>query len=355
MLIKKNNMKIKFYLLPFFLLMLGFSVAHAQDLKDLRVKPDTTINENKEGKALNVKNINVPIPKLDLKVNYWKHWSKIGINFNQASFSDNWKLGGINSWAIMGLIWHKSDYTKNNFNFTTEIDLKYGKIRNEGQLAKPNNDRVFWDNKLSYKLSKSWAIYTSFTFESQFDSRYTYAKAADRQDSITGVVSAFMSPGYFTESLGLEYKPDNTFSLRFGTGTARQTIILDERIKPRSADAYFQRYGVYPNPKDHSKGTGEKYGVEEGKSFKNELAFQLTANLDRNLTKNLNLKARYNLFADYEDMNDPAHRLDATFSAKVTSLINVSLSGTMLYDSAMDGAVQWNQALAVGLLLNLPK
>lgn len=348
-------MKIKFYLVPFLLLMLGFSIAQAQDLKDLRVKPDSSLNQKEAGKALNVKNINVPIPKLDLEVNYWKHWTKLGVNFNQAAFSDNWQLGGINSWAILGLIWHKSEYNKNNFNFTTELNMKYGKIRNEGQMAKPNNDRIFWDNKLSYKLSKSWAIYTSFTFESQFDNSYTYAKNADGQDSITGVKSSFMSPGYFTESLGLEYKPDNTFSLRFGTGTARQTIILDERIKPRSAAAYFQRYGVYPFPKDPNKGTGEKFGIEEGKNFKNELAFQLTAILDRNIAKNINLKARYNLFADYQDINDPAHRLDATFSAKVTSLINVSLGGTLLYDSAMDGNIQWNQALAVGVLLNLPK
>lgn len=36
-----------------------------------------------------------------------------------------------------------------------------------------------------------------------------------------------MAPGYITESVGIEYTPDKTFSLRFGTGTARQTLILD--------------------------------------------------------------------------------------------------------------------------------
>jgi hypothetical protein len=36
-------------------------------------------------------------------------------------------------------------------------------------------------------------------------------------------------------------------------------------------------------------------------------------------------------------------------------LINVQLGGVILYDSALDGAVQWNQMLSMGLLLNLPK
>ena len=348
-------MNIKLYLLPVFIFIFGIVSVQGQDLRELRVKPDSTISEQNEGEALSIKNINVPIPKLDLQVNYWKHWTKVGINFNQAAFSDNWKLGGLNSYAIGGIIWHKSEFNRNNFNFTTELDLKYGKVKNEGQLAKPNNDRIFWDNKLAYKLTKSWAVYLSLTYETQFDNAYNYGKDTEGNEIITGLKSSFMAPGYFTESFGLEYKPDETFSLRFGTGTARQTLILDNRLKPRNAEDYFAEFGEFPDEKDYTKGTGPIFGIEEGKTFKNELAFQLTANLDRNLSKNLNLKSRYNLFADYEDLSDPKHRLDATLTAKVTSLINVQLGGVILYDSALDGAVQWNQMLSMGLLLNLPK
>ena len=349
-------MNIRLYLLPVFTLLLGITAVKAQDLKELRVKPDTTIaNQDEKQDNLNIKNINVPIPKLSLTVNYWKHWTKFGLNFNQASFSENWSLGGLNSYAIGGILWHKSEFNKNNFNFTTELDMKYGKVKNENQLAKPNNDRLFWDNKLSYKLAKSWSLFLSFTYETQMDNAFLYGKDDDGNEIVTGIKSSFMAPGYFTESFGLEYKPDNTFSLRFGTGTARQTLILDERLKPLSANNYYRKYGEFKNKDDHSQGTGPIFGVEEGKMFKNELAFQLTANLDRNLSKNLNLKARYNLFADYEDISDPAHRLDATLTAKITSLVNVGLGGTILYDSALDGKVQWNQMLSMGLLLNLPK
>src|SRR5690606_35720815 len=116
-----------------------------------------------------------------------------------------------------------------------------------------NNDRMFWDNKLSLKVSKSWSLFTSLTFESQFDLGLTYG--ADGE--ITDTISNFMAPGYLTESLGIEYKPDNTFSVRFGTGTARQTFILDDRLIPRNG--------------------ATRFGVESDKRFRNDLAFQVTA------------------------------------------------------------------------------
>lgn len=313
----------------------ALGITQAQDLNALRVQPEKVLTQQDDSVKVEFKPIVVPIPRLELSVDYWKHWTRFGINSSQAFFSDNWKAGGVNSLAVGVLTWHKSEYNKNNFNFTTEIDLKYGKVRNKDQLAKKNNDRIFWDNKLSYRISKAWAVYTSLTYESQFDLGLTYARDEDGAEVVKDTVSAFMAPGYFTESLGLEYKPDNSFSLRFGTGTARQTFVLDKRIK--AAD------------------DGTRYGVEPGKRIKNDLAFQITANLDKNLTKDLNLKSRYNLFADYKELSDPSHRLDVTMTARVTRVVNVTLNGIILYDSDVDSKVQFSETLALGVLFNFPR
>lgn len=328
--------KINFLSVVFLLAISHVSIAQV-DLKELRAKPDSNIVEKPRSPVENLQDMRASIPKLDLDINYWKHWTKFGINMNQASFSENWNAGGVNSVAIGLLGWHKSEYNRDNFQYVTELDLKYGKIKNKDQLAKKNNDRIFWDHKISHRFSQSWALYFSVTFESQFDVGYKYGRDSETNDEIiTDTVSAFMAPGYFTESFGLEYKPDNTFSLRLGTGTARQTLLLDDRIA-------------------QPEGGSEVYGVEPGQRFKNDLAFQITANLDRNLSKNLNLKARYNLFADYKDIGDPDHRLDATLTAKVTNLVNVSLSGIMVYNSDEAPKVQYSQALALGLTYSLPR
>lgn len=331
-------MKLKVsFLLGMGLILSNLTIYGQENLKELREKPGTHILNDDTVVNVKIKQITVPIPQLGLKVNYWKHWTKFGINANQASFSESWNAGGVNSMALSGLFWHKSDYTKDRFSFVTELDLRYGKVWNEDQLPKKNNDRIFWDNKIAHKLSDKWAIYFSLTFESQFDVGYKYGKGPDGGEIITDTVSAFMAPGYFTESLGLEYKLDKSFSLRFGTGTARQTLVLDNRIAPK-------------------EGGKEVYGVQPGKKFRNDLAFQITANLDRDLSKNLNLKSRYNLFADYNNVTDPDQRLDVTLTAKITRLVNVTANGVILYDpDQQNGRVQFSQALAMGLIFTLPK
>lgn len=329
-------MKRQFYSL-LALLLFGISIGRAQiyDLDELRYRPDS--NSLKVEKAEpGIRPVKLPMSNLDLKVIYWRHWSSFGINANQASFSENWTGGGVNSISVGLLVNHKSDYTRNNTNFVTELMLQYGKQKNKDQLPRKNNDRIFWDNKLSLKIAQHWSIYTSLTFESQFDVGLMYGRDEEGNEFVRTdtTLSAFMAPGYLTESFGVEYKPDNTFSLRIGTGTARQTLILDDRVVPTFTP---------------------RYGVEPGRRFRNDLAFQLTANLDRNIAKNLNLKSRYNMFANYEELSDPSHRLDATLTASVTRLINVTLSGILLYDSQQHEDVQVSQTLALGLMYKIPR
>ncbi|MBP3944221.1 DUF3078 domain-containing protein [Sphingobacteriaceae bacterium WQ 2009] len=323
------------------------SLCAQENLRELRIKPDSIIHITDQRK-LNIKPIVADIPDLALEVDYWKHWTKFGINLNQSEFNDYWNAGGVSSISIGLLANHKSDFTKDNFNFVTEFDLRYGKLRNKGQIAKKNQDRIFWDNKLSYKLSKDWSLFTSITFESQFDAGYSYT--SDNK-SVDKLISSFMAPAYITESFGLEYKPDKSFSLRFGTGTARQTIILDKRLVGLTVAEYALKY-----PDRAPISVDQKpFGVDTGKKFKNDLAFQLTANLDKNITSTINVKSRYNLFANFRKFGDPSHRLDLTVSAKVSRLVNVTLNGVMIYDSDVISKVQLSESLAMGLVFSLPK
>lgn len=268
---------------------------------------------------------------LDLKVNYWRNLTSFGLNVNQVAFSENWGAGGVNSLSLGGQFSYKTDYNKEDKNLASELILQYGTLNNKGQLARKTIDRIFLDNKVALKLSKSWYFFGSLNFESQFDLGFAFSKDAQGNEKRT-LLSKFMAPGYLTQSFGFEYKPAKHLFLRIGTGTARQTFVLDK-------DLYLT------NPKN--------FGVVPGKTFRNELAFQLVGSYDKDIAKNLNLKSRYSVFANYETLSRIDNRLDLTLTASVNRLINVSLAGIILYDDDMASKVQASQAMAFGLVYKL--
>ncbi|MFD1142709.1 DUF3078 domain-containing protein [Larkinella insperata] len=259
---------------------------------------------------------------------YWKRSAQVGINLNQGSFSNNWKGGGVNSVALGAFFNAKSDYMQRRFNWTSEVQLQYGIVKNEGQDSRKNVDRIFLDTKVGYRLNPVWLAFGNINFLSQFAPGYRYESLAGGGERSL-LISNFFAPAFLTESMGLEYKPATYFNLQFGLGTIRQTFVLDDAIE-----------------------TGEptRYGVAPGKKVRNEFAFQLIANYDRNIAENLNLKARYLLFANYATLNAIDHRLDVSLTAKVNRFVNVNLTGIILYDKDQDEAVQYSQGLAIGFL-----
>jgi len=277
--------------------------------------------------------VQIPDSDLKLKINYWRTWTSFGINMNQAAFSENWSGGGVNSIAFGAQTNYKTDYTKEDKNFVSEVILQYGKLKNKGQLQRKTNDRLYWDNKVALKLSKHWSFFGSLNFESQFDKGYSYKKNSSG-DEIQTLISRFMAPGYVTESIGFEFKTAKSFWLRIGTGTARQTFVLDR-------DLYLS------NPKN--------FGVTPGQIFRNELAFQVVTNFEKEIVSNLNLKSRYTLFANYEQLENIDHRLDVSLMAKVNKVINVTVAGIGVYDDDASTRLQASQQFSLGVMFKIPK
>jgi hypothetical protein len=275
------------------------------------------------------------------KVNYWKTKTSIGINVNQASFSNNWTGGGVNSLAVGGLVNYKAEYSKENYSYVSEVLLQYGKVKNKNQLQKKTTDRIFWDNKAAFQLSKNWYFFGSVTFESQFDNGFSYGIDANGFETAT-IISKFMAPGYLTESIGFEYKPSKFFSTRLGTGTARQTFVLANEELAAAA------LRLDPTKIDN-------YGVPFEDKFKNDLAFQIVANLDKDIFPNVNLKARYALFVPYDQIDYTSHRLDLAVTAKVNRFMNVSITGVGLYDKNTAAKIQGSQTLAMGFIFVFPR
>lgn len=256
---------------------------------------------------------------------YWSNELSAGLNFNQASFSENWRGGGVNSLSIGTIVAGRADYERDRITFDNQLELLYGIVRQEGRERKAN-DRIFMDSKIGYKLNEDWGSYFSLNFTTQF------ADGFDYENDERTLVSGFMSPALLTASLGFEYRPSEEFKLRIGPLSPRITFMQDQTI--------------------HENVPGN-YGVPAGDTYRTELAaLQIFATWDRDWTEDFNIRTRYQMFANYEtlDWENIEHRLDLTLTAKITDLINVTFTSINVYDNDQDPDMQYSTGLALGIL-----
>jgi hypothetical protein len=276
--------------------------------------------------------VNAQVIRVDSTSN-WKKSFKAGLNLNQASFSDNWKGGGVNSIGFASVINYKADYQKGKNSWNNQFDLLYGMVRNQGQGYRKTLDRMYFDTKYGRSLNKIWDMAASLNFLSQFAPGYNYVKDLNGVEQ-PNLISDFFAPAFITTALGFEYHPVDYFKVRISPIAPRVTIVRDNNGRFDALDP------IAP------------YGVKVGESTRFEwYAFQLLAEFNKDIAKNMNLKWRYMAYANYEtlELKTIDHRLDFGITAKVNNLINVNLGTIVLYDYDQDSGAQISQSLNIGL------
>jgi len=270
----------------------------------------------------------------DADTTYWKRAFTGALNFNQASFSENWTAGGVNSIGLNGLVNYKANYLKGKKSWDNEIDMIYGFVNNDGTGYRKNNDRIFLDTKYGHALSAKWNTFGSLNITTQFANGFKYEKdSLDRE--VSTLVSEFMAPGYFTAAWGFEYIPKSYFKMRFSPFAPRLTVVKNKEL--------------YLN-------VDNNYGVAIGETTRWEwLAFQFSADFDKDLNENLNLKFKYMLYANLEtlEFDKIDHRLDVILSAKVAKYIDVKLMGSLLYDYDQIDEIQLSESLGIGFVYKI--
>jgi hypothetical protein len=259
----------------------------------------------------------------------WKKKFNFAVNLNQASFSSNWKAGGVNSLGFNSLLNYKANYKQNRSSWDNEIDLAFGFVNNAGQGVRKTVDRLYLDTKYGYELNKNWGLFTSLNFLSQFDEGFNY-----KDDGTSELISDAFAPAFITSAWGLEYHPVEYFKVRISPFAPRITIVRDPTRFTKS---------VGPQP----------YGVDSTETARFEwLSFQLMADFNKEIATNVNLKWRYVLYANYETlaMKTIDHRLDLDIVAKVNRYINVTLGGILLYDYDQDTGAQLSEVFSLGFL-----
>ena len=260
----------------------------------------------------------------------WRQSLKTGLGLNESLLSSNWRGGGVSTIGFNALANARANRKLGVHSFDNEADFLFAFSQTKGLGYRKGQDRLYLDTKYGRAISSQWDMFVSLNLLTQFAPGYKYdAAGLDRAQP----VSDFFAPGFVTAAYGFEYHPVPYFKLRLSPFAPRLTVV-------NRANRFVAVLGDTP------------YGVNPGHSTRFEvLAAQILADFDKNISPNVNLKARYVLFANYRNLTlqQIDHRLDFGGEAKVGKYVNVGLTAIGLYDYDQDHGVQYSQGLTIGV------
>jgi hypothetical protein len=233
----------------------------------------------------------------------WRKGGLVSLNFSQVSLT-NWAAGGQNSVAGNAIINYFANYKSGKNAWDNNIDLGYGLLMQgrKGDLLK-SDDKIDLSSKYGREAARHWYYSALANFRSQFTPGYNYPN-----DSVA--ISRFFAPAYLTLAVGMDYKPNNNFSLFLSPATLRFIFVTDKALSAAGA-----------------------FGVDPGETVRTEAGAYLKTTYKKDLNPSLNLQTSLDLFSNYLDK---PQNIDVNgqllLAAKVSKFISASLSLQVLYD-----------------------
>ncbi len=164
----------------------------------------------------------------------WKFSGTVGLNA-AATGLVNWAAGGKNNvngvaYARMRLLWHKGAFA-----WDTNLDTEYGLswIDQEEDPLQKSSDKINFSTKFGWEFHKSWYLTALGGFQSQF------ATGSDYVAGYNPVISKFLAPSYTDLSVGIDWKPNDIFSVYLSPIAGRiTTAYVSDRVNDRYNEEY---------------------------------------------------------------------------------------------------------------------
>lgn len=263
---------------------------------------------------------------------YWKKGGTAALTFSQTSLS-NWSGGGDNAISTNAQLNLFANYTKAKNAWDNTLKLEYGLLKQGDQGVRKSIDKIDFVTKYGHQASKKWYYSALLDFKTQFAKGYNYAKSEDESDV---KVSNFMAPAYILLSLGMDYKPNETFSAYISPITGKTTVVNDDDLSDAGA-----------------------FGVDPGDKIRTEFGALSKLTLKKTIAKNVDLKSTLDLFTAYETFGNIDVNWDLMINMKVNKFLTASINTTLVYDDDVeyvnkDGVnkgvkVQFKEILGIGL------
>jgi hypothetical protein len=245
------------------------------------------------------------LQKYNLKKVVYPAWTLVGngsLGFTQTSLS-NWAKGGESSLALLAMSKYNANYSKKKLKWENSAEFRYGISQSKSRGLEKNDDKIEFQSRFGYSAFKKWYYSGESNFRTQLGKGY---KFPDRDHPI----SAFMAPGFWTMSVGLDYKPNKDFSLFLSPFTSKTTFIRDTSM-------------IAPS----------KYGLEPGTKKLWEPGIIVKANWHRNLAENITYDTKGEFFNNYRyTFRKFAFEWEQVFIMQVNRFINARVITQVIYD-----------------------
>lgn len=244
------------------------------------------------------------------KSDYWKFSGIAGLSFSQVNFW-NWSAGGNNSangrlFANLTLA-----YKKEKLSWISNLDTEFGLMytpTTSHTWRKPN-DKIIFTTKLGYEFSKSWFVAVMGGFSSQYAKGYEYKIEADKTESKT-YISNWLSPSYTDLSIGVDWQPNDIFTVYLSPVAGRLTTCTVEELRP-------------------------KYSVQGDDSFLLELGLTLKAGVKYSAVKNLLIISNITFYTPYTSKVQKFGNIDVNWDVAVSyqflKVLSVSVGTSLIY------------------------
>ena len=278
----------------------------------------------------------------------WSHKGNIGLNFGQSSYT-NWAAGGQNSLNWQGIFNYETHYLKGNFKWDNTLNSSLGYTYfsfKKGVKPIKTDDKMEFTSLAGLKATETLNYSAELAFRSQF------AKGYDYDTDSTHYISRFLAPAYISLGLGIEWVPNEHFSLNFAPITGRLTIVQDTIL----AESFGFSPVLDPNDDEHfyHRKTRMEFGARAVAKFQYPLA------------KNIDFISKLELFSNY--LKNPQY-VDVDWQnllvMKVNSWLNANIATHLIYDNDIPfydevtgdrikgSKIQFKEVLSLGFMINL--
>ena len=225
-------------------------------------------------------------------------------------------------------------------NWDNMLDINYGLVNTTTLGVRKVNDRLDFITKYGFKPKKWKNTYVTALgqLRSQITSGYEYNYLGTTEKRRN---SGFFAPAYIILAPGVEWKPNNWFTL-FGSPLAARWIIVSN-----GPYSYAGQGGIFNGQVETALAT--LYGVDPAKQNKGEFGAFVTASIKKDIFQNkVAYYSKLDLYANY--LKNPSN-VDIfwtnQFKVNLTKWLNINYQLDMLYDD--DVKDPKNPASAIGL------